>query len=314
MLYIVPTPIGNLDDITVRSLKTLQRCKIILCEDPRVTVKLLELLKIENRPKLIQLERNHEFNEKEIRKVLVELKTNESEKVSNKMIDPETLNNTVIQSEAKNPLALETKTPNKNSFEITSPEIASPSVIHSKVKDLLSHKYKIIDANYSNAVPRSTFYIKNSLKLDEDQNIIALVSDAGTPGISDPAFEVLQLAQELNINYTTLPGATALIPAVVNSNLINKDFLFLGFLPLKKGRMTQWKRIAESKTPVVIYESCHRIVKFLEEAKTNLNPKTKICINQEISKSHENIWVGRVSEIEKYEVVEKGEFVIVVRN
>lgn len=239
MLYIVPTPIGNLDDITIRGLKVLQSAKIILCEDPRVTNKLLELLKIENKPKLIQLERNHSFNKNEIWKVLIELK------------------------DEKN-----------NEF----------------------------------------YYAKNSIKLEEDTNIIALVSDAGTPGISDPAFEVLKIAQELGINYTTLPGATAVIPAVVNSNLITKEFLFLGFLPLKKGRMTEWKRIANSETPAVIYESCHRIKKFLEEVKTYLQPNTKICINQEISKSHENIWVGNVDQVQNYILVEKGEFVIVIRN
>jgi 16S rRNA (cytidine1402-2'-O)-methyltransferase len=244
MLYIVPTPIGNLDDITIRGLKVLQNAKIILCEDPRVTNKLLELLKIENKPKLIQLERNHSFNKNEIWKVL-----NES-KIKNK-------------------------------------ETESVSTI---------------------------FYSNNTLRFEEDTNIIALVSDAGTPGISDPAFEVLKIAQELGINYTTLPGATAVIPAVVNSNLITKEFLFLGFLPLKKGRMTEWKRIANSETPVVIYESCHRIKKFLEEARSYLSPQTKICINQEISKSHENIWVGCVDQIETYNLVEKGEFVIVIRN
>jgi 16S rRNA (cytidine1402-2'-O)-methyltransferase len=244
MLYIVPTPIGNLDDITIRGLKVIQNAKIILCEDPRVTAKLLELLKIENKSKLIQLERNHSFNYKEIWKTLNELK-----------------------------------------IEINI------------IKDTSTQ-----------------FYCNNNKKLEEDKNIIALVSDAGTPGISDPAFEVLKIAQELEINYTTLPGATAVIPAVVNSNLITKEFLFLGFLPLKKGRMTEWKRISNSETPVVIYESCHRIKKFLEEAKTYLQPKTKICINQEISKSHENIWIGTVDQIQNYNLVEKGEFVVVIRN
>jgi 16S rRNA (cytidine1402-2'-O)-methyltransferase len=241
MLYIVPTPIGNLDDITVRGLKVLKKAKIILCEDPRVTVKLLELLKIENKPKLVQLERNHNFNQKEISKILEE----------HKSLEPSENNN---------------------------------------------------------------FFIKNTLKIEEDENVIALVSDAGTPGISDPAFEVLKIAQENGVNYTTLPGATAMVPAIVNSNLITKEFIFLGFLPIKKGRMTEWKRIAASETPVVIYESCHRIHKFLEESQTYLNPKTKICINQEISKSHENIWIGTVDQIKSYEVVEKGEFVVVIKN
>jgi 16S rRNA (cytidine1402-2'-O)-methyltransferase len=240
MLYIVPTPIGNLDDMTIRGLKVLQNAKLILCEDPRVTAKLLELLKIENKPKLVQLERNHSFNYNEIWKILNDSKPNET---------------------------------------------------------------------YSDF-----YYSQNNLKLIDDENVMALISDAGTPGISDPAFEVLKIVQELGINYTTLPGATAAIPAIVNSNLITKEFLFLGFLPIKKGRMTEWKRIANSETPVVIYESCHRIKKFLEETTTYLEPKSKICINQEISKSHENIWVGTVDQVQNYNLVEKGEFVVVIRN
>ncbi len=283
MLYIVPTPIGNLDDMTIRGLKVLQKAKIILCEDPRVTVKLLELLKVENKPKLVQLERNHQFNFKEISKILNEAKS------------------TVTQSEAKNPLAF--KTTNED----------NPFQKGSNLQDLGDSMSEIKSKNGDTEVAATNFYIQNNLKLEDDENVIALVSDAGTPGISDPAYEVLKIAHNLGLNYTTLPGATALIPAVVNSNLVNKEFLFLGFLPIKKGRQTEWKRIATSQTPVVIYESCHRVKKFLEEAQSYLNPITKICINQEISKSHENIWVGPVSEISNYILVEKGEFVVVIR-
>ena len=241
MLYIVPTPIGNLEDITIRSTKVLQKAKVILCEDPRMTHKLLELLEIKNKPILVQLERNHEFNRKPITEVL---------------------------------------------------------------ETLVTDKLKVDDY----------FYIQAKLNLDDDKHVIALVSDAGTPGISDPAFEVLKVAQELNIDYTTLPGATAAIPAIVSSNLITKSFLFLGFIPLKKGRQTEWKLIAESKTPVVLYESCHRISKFIEEAKIYLAPESKISISQEISKTHENIWVGSVQNLPLYPLVEKGEFVVVIKN
>jgi 16S rRNA (cytidine1402-2'-O)-methyltransferase len=241
MLYIVPTPIGNLEDITIRSLKVLEKAKILLCEDPKITHKLLELLKVENKPKFVQLERNHSFNEKEITTTLESLKGDE-------------------------PL----------------------------IEDC--------------------FYTQPKMKLEDDSNIIALVSDAGTPGISDPAFEVLKVAQNLNIDYTTLPGATAAIPAAVNSNLITKEFLFLGFIPLKKGRQSEWKRIAASTTPVVIYESCHRIAKFITEASQFLEPNSKISITQEISKTFENIWVSKIQNLPSYPLVEKGEFVIVIRN
>ena len=222
MLYIVPTPIGNLGDITLRAVKILESAETILCEDPRVTRKLFNLLELQNKPRFVQLERDHNFNHNEIKVIL-----------SENLVDNKT---------------------------------------------------------------------------------IALVSDAGTPGISDPAFEVLQIVIEIGLGYTTLPGATAVIPAIVNSNLVSKEFLFLGFLPIKKGRQTEWKRISNSPTPVVIYESCHRIAKFIEESQEFLLPTTKICINQEISKSHENLWIGIVSDLKKYPLVAKGEFVIVIRN
>ena len=308
MLYIVPTPIGNLDDITIRGLKVLQKAKVILCEDPRVTVKLLELLKVENKPKLVQLERNHQFNLKEIYKILKELKNTPSEGVN-----PQ---GSRLYSESKttheeNPFP---KGSNQNGLGDHKNGKFSKNTpfegVKSETSGLLS---ETISKNGDTGVTSTNFYVQNNLKLDDDENVIALVSDAGTPGISDPAYEVLKIAQSLGLNYTTLPGATALIPAVVNSNLVNKEFLFLGFLPLKKGRQTEWKRIAVSQTPVVIYESCHRIKKFLEEAVSYLSPETKICINQEISKSHENIWVGKISEISNYNLVEKGEFVVVVR-
>lgn len=156
--------------------------------------------------------------------------------------------------------------------------------------------------------------IQNSTDLATDQNVIAIVTDAGTPGISDPAFEIIELLQELKLDYTILPGATACIPAIVTSNLVSKEFIFLGFLPLKKGRQTAWKQIAESKYPVVIYESCHRIIKLIEEMQINLQPQAKVSISQEISKKHENTWIGCVGELSCYNTQECGEFVIIIRN
>jgi 16S rRNA (cytidine1402-2'-O)-methyltransferase len=241
MLYITPTPIGNLEDITIRSLKTLTKAKIILCEDPRVTTKLLELLKIKNKPKLINLVNSGKFN-------------------------------------------------------------------YHKIKEALESIEPIGNLNSQN------YFFESKISLDDDENVIALVSDAGMPGISDPGFEVIELAQELRIPYTVLPGPTSSINALVASNFCGKEFWFCGFLPIKKGRQTLLMRIKESQIPVVIFESSHRIEKLVEELWSNLEPGRKICITQELTKKYENIWVGDISNVKDYKLVAKGEFALVVGN
>jgi 16S rRNA (cytidine1402-2'-O)-methyltransferase len=141
---------------------------------------------------------------------------------------------------------------------------------------------------------------------------MAVVSDAGTPGISDPGLLVVQMAQKMEVEYTVLPGATALIPAVVASGLVPKEFVFLGFLPLKKGRATALKKLAELSYPAVLYESNHRIKKLITELSTTLEPDRKLCICREITKKFEQLWAGTVAELEEYVLKEKGEFVVVV--
>jgi 16S rRNA C1402 (ribose-2'-O) methylase RsmI len=285
MIYITPTPIGNLDDITVRAIKVLSKAKVILCEDGKVTSKLLTLLKINNRPKYINLVRNNSFNQSGIKLAL-------SEVYGKQILDK------VIAT-------------------TTSPQIDRVEVGELPLDKGLAAQadwgYNI-DAISSNDLTSSPITIQNSTDLDTDQNVIAIVTDAGTPGISDPAFEIIQLLQQLDLNYTVLPGATACIPAIVTSNLISKEFTFLGFLPLKKGRQTLWSEIKISKYPIVIYESCHRIAKLIEEIQTNLKPEARVSISQEISKKHENTWIGNVSQISTYTVKDRGEFVVVVKN
>jgi 16S rRNA (cytidine1402-2'-O)-methyltransferase len=239
MLYIVPTPIGNLEDITLRSLKALKKAKIILCEDPRVTTKLLDLLNIEDKPKLINLVNNAKFN-------------------------------------------------------------------YHKVKEALELIEPIEPRN------QSAYYYQSHTTLDEDQNVVVLVSDAGMPGISDPGFEVIELAQEMRIPYTVLPGPTSSINALVASNFCGKEFWFTGFLPIKKGRKTAIDKIKNSTIPVVIFESSHRIEKLIEELKSSFEPNQKICIAQELTKKHENIWIGRIEDLGNYNLVAKGEFVVVI--
>ncbi len=221
MLYIVPTPVGNIDDITVRAMKLFETAEVIITEDSRLTRKLFSLLEIKNKPKFIDFTRNHEFNHKPVTEIFTHLQTN------------------------------------------------------------------------------------------QDQ-IVLMVSDSGTPGISDPGVEIIRLAQDMDIQYTVLPGATALVPAVVASGIAGKSFTFLGFLPVKKGRLSAWKFIQKSTYPVVCYESVHRMEKLLEELKLHIEPTRKLSICREISKKFEEIWNGTVGDLDVYPFIAKGEFVIVI--
>jgi 16S rRNA (cytidine1402-2'-O)-methyltransferase len=221
MLYFVPTPIGNLGDITLRATQLLTTAKIIITEDSRQTRKLLDLLNIENKPQFVDIVRNHNLNRDGIQKTLAFLQVN--------------------------------------------PEAE-----------------------------------------------VLLMTDAGTPGISDPGREVIHMSQAMGVKYTILPGANAVIPAVVASGLVSKEFLFIGFLPIKKGRQQTWQEIIRSQYPCVIYESVHRIQKLINEITENLELERKVCICKDISKLYEKIWFGSVQELRKFELVEKGEFVLVI--
>ncbi len=216
-LFLVPVPIGNLGDITLRALETLKNADLIAAEDTRKTGFLLSHFEIKA-PRLISL---HKYNEK---KRLAEI-----------------------------------------------------------------------------------------LALLAEGKDVAVVSDAGSPGISDPAIVLVQAAIEKQVNVVPLPGATALIPALTASGLDTGSFLFLGFLPLKqKDRRERLETIRPSPHTVVIYEAPHRVRQTLEDILESCGDR-KVCIAREISKLHEEFIRGQLEKIlADYSVTEKGEFVILI--
>lgn len=216
-LYLVPTPIGNLGDITLRALDILKSVDVILAEDTRTSGVLLKHYQI-NKP----LQSFHIFNE---------------HKTVNKLID--------------------------------------------------------------------------RLKSGE---VFALISDAGTPGISDPGFLLVREALQAGLKIDCLPGATALIPALVKSGFPTDRFVFEGFLPHKKGRQTLLKKLAEEERTVIFYESPHRLVKALEQLKEFFGPNRQISVSRELSKKFEETKTGTVQEVlDHFSTKEiKGEIVVVV--
>nr|WP_321485148.1 16S rRNA (cytidine(1402)-2'-O)-methyltransferase [uncultured Draconibacterium sp.] len=216
-LILVPTPIGNLQDITLRAVEVLKTADIILAEDTRVSSKLLKHLEIEK--KLIA---HHKFNE------------------------------------------------------------------HKTTGSIVS---KI-----------------------EQGNTVALISDAGTPAISDPGFLLVRACVEKNLKVECLPGATALIPALAVSGLPTDKFVFEGFLPQKKGRQTRLKILAEEPRTIVFYESPYRLVKALGQFAEFFGPERKACVCRELSKMFEEVKRGTVTELQEYytEHTPKGEIVIIV--
>lgn len=141
---------------------------------------------------------------------------------------------------------------------------------------------------------------------------VAVVVDAGMPGISDPGWVVVNELQRARVPYTVLPGPSALITAVAASGLVSSQFWFAGFLPHKKGRQTLWKRIATSDMPVILYESVHRIQKCLQEIMQYIAPETELFVAREMTKVHEQYWRGKVSDLQDFLLIEKGEFVLVI--
>ena len=217
MLYLVPTPLGNLKDITLRAIEVLQNADLILCEDTRTSSKLLQHYNI-HRP----LSSYHQHNEHKI------------------------LSNIISQLEAGKKLAL--------------------------------------------------------------------ITDAGTPGISDPAFLLVRECVKQNIQVECLPGATAFVPALVNSGLPINRFVFEGFLPLKKGRQTLLKKLAEEERAMVFYESPVRLIKTLQEMMQYFGEERKCSISRELTKMFEENKRGTLKEVIEYFSAKnvKGEIVIVV--
>lgn len=216
-LYIVPTPIGNLDDITLRAVNVLRDVDFILAEDTRTTSFLLKHLGIEKK-----LYSHHKFNE------------------------------------------------------------------HATVK----------------MVAESIAAGRNA----------ALVSDAGTPGISDPGFLLVRTCVEAEIEVETLPGATALIPALVQSGFPCDRFCFEGFLPQKKGRAKQLQSLAAEERTMIFYESPYRVVKCLEQFAKVFGLERRVSVSRELTKKFEQTVRGTVAEVlEHFRTTDpKGEFVIVL--
>lgn len=218
MLYIVPTPIGNLKDITLRSIEVLQQVEVILCEDTRTSGKLLSHYGIQKPTMSYHMHNEH--------------------KVVDRLVD-----------------------------------------------QLLAGKS------------------------------MALITDAGTPGISDPAFLLVRACAKAAIRVETLPGATAFVPALVNSGIPCNRFCFEGFLPLKKGRQTLMKQLAEETRTMVFYESPMRLVKTLKEMALYFGAERCCSVTRELTKLYEETMRGTLQEVHDYyeKTGVKGEIVLIVQ-
>ncbi|MFN3996771.1 16S rRNA (cytidine(1402)-2'-O)-methyltransferase [Algoriphagus sp.] len=216
-LYLVPTPIGNLKDITLRAIEILKAVDVILAEDTRTSGILLKHLEI-SKP----LQSYHIFNEHKAAEKLVE-----------------------------------------------------------------------------------------RMKRGE---IFALVSDAGTPAISDPGFLLVREVLAAGLEVQCLPGPTAFVPALVNSGLPNDRFVFEGFLPHKKGRKTRIESLVEETRTIILYESTHRLMKTLEQLSEAFGPSRHACVSRELTKLHEENVRGTLAELIEYYQThpQKGEIVLVV--
>lgn len=216
-LYILATPIGNLEDISLRTLRLLKEADLVLCEDTRTSGILLKHYEIKQ-----PLQSYHKFNEHQL-----------TEKVIGQLQSGKT---------------------------------------------------------------------------------IALISDAGTPGISDPGFLLARAAVAAGLEVEAPPGATALIPALVKSGLPSDRFCFEGFLPHKKGRQTRFKQLAEETRTMVFYESPYRVLKTLEELAQYCGPERQASVSREITKKFEETINGSLADLIQHFKAHapKGEFVIVL--
>ena len=218
MLYIVPTPVGNLEDITLRAIRLLKEADFVLAEDTRTSAKLLKHLDIQ-----VPMYSHHKFNE------------------------------------------------------------------HKTVGPLIE---RIMDAEHH----------------------VALISDAGTPGISDPGFLLVREAVKCGVEVQCLPGATAFVPALVSSGLPCDKFVFEGFLPQKKGRQTRLNFLKEEQRTIVFYESPYRVLKTLAQLAEVFGPDRPAAAVREISKLHEECVRGSLSELVAHFTANepRGEFVLLV--
>ena len=217
-LFLVPTPIGNMEDITLRALRVLREVDFVLCEDTRTTKNLLKHYEIEQRCMAYHIHNEHQ----QLKQIIAQIKTSQS---------------------------------------------------------------------------------------------VALVSDAGTPGISDPGFLLLRECIAEGIEVECLPGATAVIPAVVNSGLPCDSFYFNGFLPHKKGKESTLRRLSEMKETVVFYESPHRLAKTLVMMQSFFAEDKPVSISRELTKIHEENFRGTLADAIAHFPVDKevkGEIVVVV--
>jgi len=217
ILYVVPTPIGNLEDITLRAIRILKEVDLIIAEDTRQSIKLL--------------------NHFEIKKSLQSYHMHNEHKVLKRYVD------------------------------------------------------EILDG-------------KN----------IALISDAGTPAISDPGFLLIRECLKNNIKVDCLPGATAFVPALVKSGLPADSFCFEGFLPEKKGRQTMLKKLCEEERTIILYESPHRLLKTLKQFIEYFGSERQISVSRELTKTFEETVNGTIQEVLTHfeNNIIKGEFVIVI--
>ena len=216
-LYIIPTPIGNLEDMTFRAVKVLQEVDLILAEDTRTSGKLLKHYEITT-----QMQSHHMHNEhKMVNRIVERLKGGET---------------------------------------------------------------------------------------------IALISDAGTPAISDPGFLLTRACIQNDIDVECLPGATAFVPALVNSGLPNDKFVFEGFLPVKKGRQTRLKLLSEEERTIIFYESPHKLLKTLTQFAEYFGKDRQVSVSRELTKLYEETVRGTVAEVLAHfeHKAPKGEFVVVL--
>ena len=216
-LSIVPTPIGNLNDITYRAIKVLKDSDIILCEDTRISKRLLDKYSIDKPLYSYHIHNEHKVVEKYIQ------------------------------------------------------------------------------------------YIISGKK-------VSLISDAGTPGISDPGYLIIRESIKKNIEIDCLPGPTAFVPALINSGISSDKFVFEGFLPKKKGRMSRIEFLKEEKRSIIIYESPHRIKRLIQELKAVFGGQRLVSISRELSKIHQENIRGTLDEVDKNLKSKniKGELILII--